>query len=94
MSKQAIDLVGLAGDTLWQASQNIENLSHKISNACDTLEILAVETSEDPTSGALWFVRDALKQISDNIYEEADKILSQRQVLVDSKQPAKRKKTK
>jgi len=55
---------------------------------------MAAETNEDPTSGALWFVRDALKALAYEIVLEADKLLEDRKALKDSIKSVKGKKSK
>jgi chloramphenicol 3-O-phosphotransferase len=81
-------------DTLWSVSQRIESLSYKVGSAADVIEVIAAETSEEPTSGALWFMRDALKALADEIVLEADKLLEDRKALKDSIKSVKGKKSK
>jgi hypothetical protein len=81
-------------DTLWSAAQTIESLGYKVGNAADVIEVIAAETSEEPTSGALWFMRDALKALADEIVLEADKLLEDRKALKDSIKSVKGKKSK
>lgn len=81
-------------DTLWSTAQTIESLGYKVGNAADVLEAIATETNEDPTSGALWFMRDALKTLADEIVLEADKLLEDRKVLKDNIKSVKGKKSK
>ena len=81
-------------DILWGASQKIESLGYKVGNAADVLEIMAVEDTDTPTSGALWFMRDALKTLADEIVLEADKLLEDRKALMDNIKPTKGKKNK
>jgi hypothetical protein len=81
-------------DTLWGAAQTIESLGYKVGNAADVLEAMAAETNEDPTSGALWFVRDALKALAYEIVVEADKLLENRKALKDNIKSVKGKKNK
>lgn len=81
-------------EALWGSSQKIESLGYKVNNAADVLEIIAAETDGEPTSGALWFVRDALKNLADDIVLEADKLLDDRKAIIDNMQPIKGKKSK
>lgn len=81
-------------DTLWSTAQTIESLGYKVGNAADVLEAIAAETIENPTSGALWFMRDALKTLADEIVLEADKLLEDRKALKDNIKSVKGKKSK
>lgn len=57
----------------WEATNKLETLVYKISNAADVLEMIAVE-AEDPTSGALWFVRDTLKSLATEYEREVEEL--------------------
>jgi len=47
----------------WNAINKLETLTYKVSNAADVLELIAVECTEDPTSGALWYMSESLKAL-------------------------------
>ncbi len=47
----------------------LESFIYKVSGAADVLELMASDCSEDPTSGALWYIRDTLK----SLVEQAEK---------------------
>lgn len=94
MSKNYLHLVDFAIDTTWLRAQDVESLAHRINNATDVIEIMAAQTEDDPTSGALWFVRDSLKDIADKIIKETDKMLDDRKFMMTNRESAKGKKTK
>ncbi len=57
----------------WEATNKLETLVYKISNAADVLEMIAVE-EQDPTSGALWFMRDSLKSLAKEYEHEVEEL--------------------
>jgi len=91
MSKENLEFVE---GILWNSAQDIENLGYKVSNAANVIEIIAAVVEDEPTSGALWFLRDSLKDIADKIIEYSDKMYDDRKAMMDSRQPTKSKKSK
>ena len=57
----------------WEATNKLETLVYKISTAADVLEMIAVE-EQDPTSGALWFMRDSLKSLAKEYEHEVEEL--------------------
>jgi hypothetical protein len=57
----------------WEATNKLETLVYKISTAADVLEMIAVE-EKDPTSGALWFMRDSLKSLAKEYEHEVEEL--------------------
>lgn len=45
----------------WDISNSIDVIQYKLENLANTVEILAVDTVDDPLSGALWMVRDVIE---------------------------------
>ncbi len=60
--------------SLWQAANDIEELSYKLANVRDMVELVAEDVS-DPYSGALWAVRDMIEHIQDKVAKQADAIM-------------------
>jgi hypothetical protein len=60
---------------LWEISNEVENLSHKISNVKDMVEMVATD-AQDPHSGALWGVCDSLEAIAQKIECQAQNIMN------------------
>ena len=59
---------------LWIAANEIEELSYKLSNVRDLIELVA-EDVDGPYSGALWAIRDMIEQIEDKIAKQADAVM-------------------
>jgi protein-tyrosine-phosphatase len=60
--------------SLWQAANDIDQLSYKLANVRDMIELVA-EDVQDPYSGALWAIRDMIEQIEDKIGKQADAVM-------------------
>lgn len=60
--------------SLWIAANEIEELSYKLANVRDMIELVA-EDVQDPYSGALWAIRDMIEQIEDKVAKQADTIM-------------------
>jgi hypothetical protein len=60
--------------SLWQAANDIEELSYKLANVRDMIELVA-EDVQDPYSGALWAIRDMIEQIEGKIGKQADDVM-------------------
>ena len=60
--------------SLWIAANEIEELSYKLANVRDMIELVA-EDVESPYSGALWAIKDMIEQIEDKVGKQADAIM-------------------
>jgi protein-tyrosine-phosphatase len=60
--------------SLWQAANDIDQLSYKLANVRDMIELVA-EDVQDPYSGALWAIRDLIEQIEDKIGKQAESVM-------------------
>jgi protein-tyrosine-phosphatase len=60
--------------SLWIAANEIEELSYKLSNVRDMIELVA-EDVQDPYSGALWAIKDMIEQIEDKVAKQADAVM-------------------
>ena len=60
--------------SLWQAANDIEELSYKLANVRDMIELVA-EDVDSPYSGALWAIKDIIEQIEDKVAKQADALM-------------------
>jgi hypothetical protein len=60
--------------SLWDTANDLEEISHKLSNIRDTVEIIA-EGVDTPHNGALWSVHALLDDLQSRMYIQADKIM-------------------
>jgi hypothetical protein len=60
--------------SLWDAANEIEELSHKLANVRDAIELVA-EDVDSPYSGALWAIHSMIDDIQDKMYIQADKVM-------------------
>jgi hypothetical protein len=60
--------------SLWQAANDIEELSYKLANVRDMVELVAADVS-DPYSGALWAIKDMIEHIEDKVAKQADAVM-------------------
>jgi hypothetical protein len=60
--------------SLWDTANDLEELSHKLSNIRDTVEIIA-EGVHTPYSGALWSVHTLLDDLQSRMNAQIDKIM-------------------
>ena len=60
--------------SLWIAANVIEELSYKLANVRDMIELVA-EDVESPYSGALWAIKDMLEQIEEKVAKQADAVM-------------------
>jgi hypothetical protein len=60
--------------SLWQAANDIEELSYKLANVRDMIELVA-EDVDSPYSGALWAIKDMIEQIEDKVAKQADAVM-------------------
>jgi hypothetical protein len=66
---------------IWEIACKIDELNNRISNAADTLELVADDIISSPHSGAIWLVRDVLNEtnkaieilVSDLMHEDKPK---------------------
>lgn len=79
--------------SLWHIANEIEGMKGRFEGAADVLEIMAVSETGEPHSGALWFVRDAIKIQCELLDIEIDKLMEvQRQLREPVVEPKKKKK--
>ena len=76
----------------WEAVNKLETFAYKVSNAADALELMALDISEDPHSGAIWFVRDSLKALVEKAEEDIEAFYRER--MEEIKPKPKKKKSK
>jgi archaellum component FlaC len=60
--------------SLWQVANDIEELSYKLANVRDMVELVAEDVS-DPYSGALWAIKDMIEHIEDKVAKQADAVM-------------------
>lgn len=60
--------------SLWDTANDIEEISHKLSNVRDAVELIA-EGVDSPYSGALWVVYAVIDDLQDRMYVQADKVM-------------------
>jgi uncharacterized coiled-coil protein SlyX len=60
--------------SLWQVANDIEELSYKLANVRDMVELVA-EDVDSPYSGALWVIKDMIEHIEDKVAKQADAIM-------------------
>jgi hypothetical protein len=60
--------------TIWDAANDLEEMSYKLSNIRDFIELIA-EGVDSPHSGALWAVHSLIDDLQDKMYVQADKIM-------------------
>lgn len=75
--------------SLWNTANNIEEISHKLSNIRDVVELIADSVDNSPHNGALWVVYAMLDDIQNKMYVQADKIM---ELYREESQPKKAKK--
>jgi hypothetical protein len=60
--------------SLWDTANDIEEISHKLSNVRDAVELIA-EGVDSPYSGALWVVYAVIDDLQDKMYIQAEKVM-------------------
>ena len=60
--------------SLWITANEIEELSYKLSNVRDLIELVAKDV-DGPYSGALWAIKDMIEQIEDKVAKQSDAIM-------------------
>lgn len=61
--------------SLWDAANDLEDISHKLSYVRDTVELIADGVDSSPHNGALWVVYAMLDDLQNKMYTQADKIM-------------------
>jgi hypothetical protein len=72
--KRKTNRKGTAKMSLWQTANDIEELSYKLANVRDMVELVAEDVS-DPYSGALWAIKDMIEHIEDKVAKQADAVM-------------------
>jgi hypothetical protein len=60
--------------SLWQTANDIEELSYKLANVRDMVELVAEDVS-DPYSGALWAVHSMIDDLQNKVIVQADVLM-------------------
>jgi hypothetical protein len=60
----------------WEVANRIDELSCRISNIANTIEVLATAETTEPTSGALWMVRDYLEILAGKFDEQSQNLMA------------------
>lgn len=60
----------------WEVANRIDELSCRISNIANTIEVLATAETTEPTSGALWMVRDYLEILAGKFNEQSQNLMA------------------
>jgi hypothetical protein len=60
--------------SLWDTANDLEELSHKLSNIRDTVELIA-EGVDSPYNGALWSVYTLLDDIQNKMSIQAERVM-------------------
>lgn len=51
----------------YEISCKLDTIQYKLENACDVLEILAEHLHDDPSSGAVWCMRDTIERLAEEL---------------------------
>ena len=51
----------------YEISCKLDTIQYKLENAADVLEIIAESLHEDPSSGAVWCIRDVIERLADDL---------------------------
>jgi hypothetical protein len=73
-TKRKTNRKGTRKMSLWQTANDIEELSYKLANVRDMVELVA-EDVENPYSGALWAIKDMIEHIEDKVAKQADAVM-------------------
>jgi hypothetical protein len=73
-AKRKTNRKGTRKMSLWQVANDIEELSYKLANVRDMVELVAEDVS-DPYSGALWAIKDMIEHIEDKVAKQADAVM-------------------
>ena len=60
--------------TIWDAANDLEEMSYKLSNIRDVVELIA-ESVGDPHSGALWAVSSMMEDLQNKMYIQAEMVM-------------------
>jgi hypothetical protein len=60
--------------SLWDTANDIEEISHKLSNVRDVIELIA-EGVDSPYNGALWAVLSMMDDIQNKMYSQTEKVM-------------------
>jgi hypothetical protein len=60
--------------SVWDAANEIEQMSYKLSNVRDAIELVAEDVS-DPYSGALWAIHSMIDDIQNKMYIQAEQVM-------------------
>jgi len=60
--------------TIWDAANDLEEMSYKLSNIKDVVELIA-ESVGDPHSGALWAVSSMMEDLQSKMYIQAEMVM-------------------
>jgi len=60
--------------TIWDAANNLEEFSYKLSNIRDVVELIAKSVG-DPHSGALWAVSSMMEDLQNKMYIQAEMVM-------------------
>ena len=80
--------------TLWELSCEVESLACRISNVANMVEVLATAESQEPTSGALWAVRDYLEILEEKLMNQSETIMDLHRAERIKAEPKPKKKKK
>jgi len=61
--------------SIWDAANNLEELSYKLSNIRDVVELIA-QGVDDPHSGALWAVHSMMDDLQNKIYIQSEMVMN------------------
>lgn len=81
----------------YEISCNMDRIQYKIESACNVLEIIATQTCEEPTSGAVWCMHDTIRSLAEEL-EQLSSVVSDyhmdelKEQSKKTKAPAKKKK--
>lgn len=78
----------------WNAINKLETLTYKVSNAADVLELIAVECTQDPTSGALWYMSESLKALVKEAENDVEELYRNHLREINPPKPEKKEKKK
>ena len=60
--------------SIWDAANEIEEISYKLANIRDAIELVAEDVS-DPYSGALWAIHSMIDDIQNKMYIQAEQVM-------------------
>jgi hypothetical protein len=74
--------------SVWDAANEIEQMSYKLSNVRDAIELVAEDVS-DPYSGALWAIHSMIDDIQNKMYIQAEQVMELHREELKSKKAKK-----